>query len=145
MLDVERSLAAAQNIEVEKKACWSNALSAFLFHKEFHKGWYVEGWAVPTIKSIRLPLEHGWVELENGSVIDPTFAVLGHRNIEYFPGLKLTYEEAFSLARKGAKLPHIRSYGSGGMAYLPYQEAYWLSLQAATGKEWRKERIKPEK
>ena len=42
--------------------------------EELQTGWYVEGWAIPDLKGMRLNQEHGWVELPDGSIIDPTYA-----------------------------------------------------------------------
>ena len=79
MLDVARSLAAAKNVPPKKKACYTNAVLTMLYYEEFQSGWYVEGFAIPTIRSTRIPMEHGWLQLKDSSIIDPTFAALGHR------------------------------------------------------------------
>src|SRR5215211_4273703 len=97
MLDVSRSLAAAKMIQVEKKACYKNALLTFLSRDEFRAGWYVEGFAIPDIKGVKIPFEHGWVELFDGSVIDVTFADLGHASVTYFPAIKLSFHQALNL------------------------------------------------
>ena len=70
MLHVERSIEVARSITVERKACWSNAFTAFLVNTQLQSGQYVEGWAIPEMDDLRLNLEHGWIEAADGSIID---------------------------------------------------------------------------
>lgn len=105
MFDLTRSLAAAKRIQVEKKECYKNSLLIFLNTEEFRDGWYVEGFAIPDIRGIRLPMEHGWIALPDGSIIDVSYADLGHTSVEYFPALQFTWNQAMGLVRKEALLP----------------------------------------
>lgn len=110
MLDVTRSLVAAKTIPLEKKACYRNALLTMLYNKEYQSGWYVEGFAIPTIGNIRIPLEHGWVQLTDGSIIDPSFAILGHTEVTYFPAIKLQWKRAIKLSLDNPSLPYMLSH-----------------------------------
>jgi hypothetical protein len=105
MLDVARSLAAAKRITVQPKECYANALYTLLCHREYRSAWYVEGFA--NTHNGGGPFEHGWVELAEGSIIDPTLAVLGHTNVTYFPAIKLNYEQALRLVETSALVPSM--------------------------------------
>jgi hypothetical protein len=94
MIDITRSLVIAKAIKARKKGCWYNALKAFFAYEDLQSGWYVEGYAIPGHIKTRLPLEHGWIERADGSIIDPTWAMFGDNMAEYFPGVKYTYEDA---------------------------------------------------
>src|SRR5207244_54331 len=91
VLDVDLSLAIAKYIEANEKACWYHALRAFFLVKDLQAGWYVEGWAIPEKSELPFPLEHGWIERTDGSIIDPTWVLLGNKNVQYFPGLQYAY------------------------------------------------------
>jgi hypothetical protein len=108
--DVGRSLAVAEAIELEPRACYKNALLAFLTLDELRGGSYVEGFAVPDFGRIRLPLEHGWVELADGTVVDPSLAALGHADVAFFPAVRLSWQRARRLVAEEAELPYLRSH-----------------------------------
>lgn len=112
MFDIARSLAVADGIPPEPRACYKNALLAFLARDELHDGCYVEGFAVPDFGNFRLPLEHGWVELPDGTVIDPSLAVLGHTDVAFFPAIRLTYRQAERLVADEVALPCMLSHRS---------------------------------
>jgi hypothetical protein len=84
-LDVTRSVAAAERIAAQKKGCYANALLTMYSYEAYQRGWSVEGFAIPDITGVRIPFEHGWVELPGGTIIDPSFAALGRRDVTYFP------------------------------------------------------------
>ncbi len=110
MLDITRSLAAANRIPLKKRACYANALLTMASYEEYQNGWYVEGFALPTMKDIRMPVEHGWVQLPDGSIIDPSFAILGHTNVAYFPAIRMRWKRAEKLIIANARLPYMLSY-----------------------------------
>jgi hypothetical protein len=110
MLDFARSVAAAKTIPLERKACYKNALLTMLSNKEYQSGWYVEGFAIPTIGAFRIPMEHGWLELPDGSIIDPSFADLGHTEVAYFPAMKLQWQRVLKLCRDNPSLPSMLSH-----------------------------------
>src|SRR5437868_5824362 len=104
MYDSDLSKDIAVRINATPKGCYENAKTAFLRYKKLRGGSYIEGFAVVTFgsSSTKLDFEHAWIELEDGRIIDPTYSILQHRNTEYFPGIKLNYEE-FKLWRKEKK------------------------------------------
>lgn len=108
-LDIPNSLAIAKTIEIEKRACYKNALLAYLTNKDVRQGWYVEGFAVLEIFGARLPLEHGWIQLPDGRVIDVTSVTLGHANVAYFPALRLSQRQARKLVDTEQPLPVMLS------------------------------------
>ena len=110
MFDVTRSLAAAKVIPLKRRACYANALLTMASYNEYQNGWYVEGFALPTIKDIRMPVEHGWLQLPDGSIIDPSFAILGHTDVAYFPVIRMRWKRAEKLIIANAQLPYMLSH-----------------------------------
>jgi len=111
MFDFDRSLTIAQEIGVVRRAYYRNALLAFLTIEALHKGYYVEGFANVMIRNFPLNIEHGWIELENGTINDPTFASLGHKEIDFYPDIKFTYVQAKQLNSQLETLPLAMQYG----------------------------------
>ena len=109
MFDVTRSLDVANRIPLKRRACYANALLTIASDEALQTGWYVEGFAIPTIKDIRMPVEHGWVQLPDGSIIDPSFAVLGHTEVAYFPTIRMRWQQAEKLILKNVQLPSMLS------------------------------------
>lgn len=142
MYDRPRSLALAQRVPLTKRSCFRNALLAFLSLEELHDGWYVEGFAVPDIKGLRLPLEHGWVALPDDTIIDVTYAVLEHADVVYFPALQLTAMQAMRLVETEAPLPRmlLKRSRRNRHAYTAAQEA---AYHAAFGSAIAKEALSP--
>ena len=106
-------------------------------NEDFQRGWYVEGWAIPD-KEIRINIEHGWIELEDGSIIDPTFVALGDRDVLYFPAIRYTYHEATKRAKgkRNVKLPFISQSYVNVLEHPGYLEAYKSSFKTATGRSY---------
>ena len=107
MLDMTRSLAAAKRISLQPKGCYANALLIMASDEELQGGWYIEGFAVPAIEDIRVPIEHGWVHVPDGRIIDPSFAVLGHTDVAYFPAIRLRWQRAEKLILRNIRLPYM--------------------------------------
>jgi hypothetical protein len=135
MLDVELSLAIAKYIGVKDNQCWYHALRAFFLIEDLQAGWYVEGWAIPEKAELRLPIEHGWLERNDGSIIDPAWALLGNKRVDYFPGISYTYAHAATLAKgkKSVLLPLISQRYADPFDNPAYFHAYKKSFKAATG------------
>jgi hypothetical protein len=137
MLDVKRSLTIAKEIEAIKRGCWYNAMSAFYIYEDLQSGWYVEGWAIPDKTKLRMNIEHGWLEQPNGTIIDPTWAILGHKNVHYFPGIRYTYAEVvaatskFVTKKEKIRLPLISRNGTNPFRQPAYFQAYRDSFAAA--------------
>ena len=71
------------------------ALLTMYAYDAYQRGWYVEGFAIPDIRGVRIPFEHGWVELPDGRIIDPSFAA--------FAAMVLTF--VFVLVEASASAP----------------------------------------
>src|ERR687884_1037203 len=87
MLDVALSLAIAKEIGATTQACYYHALRAFFAAEKLQTGWYVEGFAIPDQVKPRATFEHGWLERNDGSIIDPSWALLGNKSVDYFPAI----------------------------------------------------------
>lgn len=136
MFDVARSLKVAKTIEIEPKACYKNAILAMIYHRELQRGRYVEGFAVLTVGAAQLPIEHGWLALPDGRVIDPSLAVLGHTDVVYFPAITLTAKRVAILIRDELPLPRMLLHRTARnrTAYLKARKA---AYQAAFGTDYR--------
>ncbi len=120
MLDYGRSLAIAKRMDYRYNpgCCWANAVAALrLYHKQLGAVVYVEGWcALPEIDMVQ---EHGWLELKDGTILDPTYAVPDDEqavrlHYEYFPALRYRLEEL-----KGVRLRSLpRVWKTGGFSGL---------------------------
>ncbi len=128
MVDYERSLAIAQQLDYlyTPGCCWANAVQA-LRMKRFHlsNAIYVEGWCA--MPGIGLVQPHGWIELQDGTILDPTYMMADHeqgqRNLYvYFPALHYKLEELKGVRLRS--LPRIwRTGGFEGLRNEAYREA----------------------
>jgi hypothetical protein len=134
-VDVTRSLAVAKTIPLKKNACYSNVLLTMLYHKEYQSGWYVEGFAIPARESIHILMEHGWLQLTDGSIIDPSFADVGYTQVVYFPAIKLRWKRAIKLFLDNTPLPYMLTHRSihNRASYL---KAFSDSYKTAFGIDW---------
>ncbi|SRR6266568_1016768 len=94
MYDYETSIVIADKVLALPKQCWSNSVRALRTCKKQLRGaFYVEG-HIEFIPG--LYIQHGWLELPDGTIVDPTRAFLvcyhGHTpdNRTYYPLLKYT-------------------------------------------------------
>jgi hypothetical protein len=105
--DSQRSLSIADKVLTIPKQCWSNALRALRrCKKQLKDAYYVEG-HIELLENFFI--QHGWLELPDGTIIDPTRAYLekyhGHEpdNRTYHP--LLTYTLADLKGVRGTDLP----------------------------------------
>jgi hypothetical protein len=141
MLDYDQSLSVAQDLgwRYEEQCCWHNAVQALrLYQKRLGEAVYVEGWvSVPEIKFVQ---EHGWLELANGTILDPTYVRSSHDHLEnrwrehlYFPAVRYTLEGLQGV--RAHALPCVwKTGGFGGMqnqAYVIAMHAAWESIGAS--------------
>ncbi len=113
----------AAKIAAQPKACWANALTALRSQKQLQGAFYVEGWFLQTAEP--LPIEHGWIELADGTIVDPTVVVVDepYKCFEYFPGVRYTQEDLKWV--RVSQLPHVWKFGRrAGFRHKPYREAY---------------------
>jgi len=140
IFDYERSAIIARKQPCPPKFCWYNALKA-LRHRSLDlpaSTKYVEGW-VKTNHGIAI--EHGWLELEDGTILDPTFVAAGweialelgtergtYQQHEYFPGIRYSREELKGVRLN--KLPHVHdTHGFFGCDSPEYQQAMFDAQQ----------------
>jgi len=125
MYDFDLSKEFASKIHAAPKNCYENARTAFLRYKKLYGGQYIEGFAVVPLgsSSTKLDFEHAWIELEDGRIIDPTWVLLKHRAVEYFPGIKLTYDEFKAWRKEKKEFPFFYNFGFGGYSHPGFREA----------------------
>lgn len=88
---------AARRVNAQPKMCYKNAAIALF---SYEGACYIEG--VMTVDNFGgLPVEHAWVELDSGIIIDPT---LPDDEGSYFPFIRYTSGEVLELSRQ-EKLP----------------------------------------
>jgi len=125
MLDVLLSFTVAEKIMAVPKRCWGNALFALRTQKELRGASYVEGWAV-FVKP--LIIEHGWVELPDRRIVDPSYPLFADRlpasaQPAYFAGVRYARDDLKYI--KLASLPCVwTSDGWGGFKRPEYKKAY---------------------
>jgi len=91
-------------VNIEDGYCWDNVYLALSQLRWLRAGKYCEGWAVKAaevrggkVLSYHPPVPHGWIELPDGDIIDPTW--LASSAVHYFPSLKLTWAELAEIDR----------------------------------------------
>lgn len=124
MYDSDLSKEIAVKINAAPKACYDNARTAFLRYKKLQHGSYVEGFSVVPLGSMhtKLHFEHAWIELADGRIVDPTWAMLCYR-AEYFPGIKLGLEEFEAWRKEKKQFPFFYNFGFAGHKHPGFSEA----------------------
>lgn len=99
MFDRELSDAAAECVDAKPKQCYRNAVMSLVLADHWllgdsHDLVYVEGTII--VDGLPIPFEHGWLELKDGTVIDPTSAVVqsSDTNVDYYPAVRFAPEVA---------------------------------------------------
>ena len=127
--DLEHSFLAAYHIQAQPYRCWRNAaLAVHLLPEVFADGGrYVEGWIVLPRQHHLAIIEHGWCQLADGTIVDPSILLVEQPSqpIFYFAGLTLTPEQVQE-QWPGAVLPLVchSKYGRDGMQHPGYRHAY---------------------
>jgi hypothetical protein len=105
--DYQRSLFMAKQVWTVPKQCWSNAVRALRTRRKLVRdAWYVEGF-VELFPGFSI--EHGWLELPAGTILDTTRAYLEHYhghesdNRTYHPVLKYSLDDLKGV--RGSQLP----------------------------------------
>jgi hypothetical protein len=132
-LDYDVSLSVALIIGAGPNTCFDNMLGMFLnyFPDVFSQvGKFIEGWYVIDLEDEVVVNEHGWCELPDGRIIDPTVVILVSPNLPvyYFPGVERTFQEVKAIVQKGEVMfPYVRDegcYGKDGLGHPAYKAAY---------------------
>jgi hypothetical protein len=124
MMNYNLSLTFAFMSNAQPNECYCNAWEVVAHHLE--SGFYIEGWTVLEVDREVQLIEHGWVKLDDGTIIDPSiiFIIGPDTPIRYFPGV--TYSRHEALAFEGLMLPQVRftRYGNDGMLHPEYKKAF---------------------
>lgn len=137
-LDHEMSLLIALVTGAHPNSCFDNILNMFLryFPNELAAhGRFIEGWYVVDLGEEVVLNEHGWAELPNGTIIDPTVTLLvsSDRPVFYFAGAERSKQEVEAITHnKDAWFPYVRGsglYGEDGLGHPAYKAAYEAALQ----------------
>ena len=115
-------------------ACFADAWNALIdFPQWFRHGAYVEGWIVLETKHEIFVVEHGWITLPDGRVVDPAlvFLIGPGDPVVYFTGVEYTWQETHAF--EGELLPRVwETHGSNGMEHGAYKAAHDAALEIAT-------------
>lgn len=133
-LVVSYSLQALQRIHAVPNCCFDNAWKTFRsFPDTFRHGRFVEGWIVFDMEHEVVLNEHGWCELADGRIVDPSILLLvdPEQPVYYFLGVTRSWEDIEALLRedegKDILLPHVRfdgKYGADGLGHPSYRAAH---------------------
>jgi hypothetical protein len=121
-IDRETSYALAERLDIHPKQCWRNAA---LTASAMPNVTYVEGWVVDTANQAMMPIEHGWVEREDGTILDPTLYFWPARSRpHYFAGVRYTAKEIRAQLADKNELPFVwKGNGWGGLRHPAYNKA----------------------
>ena len=118
--NVELSKKVAKEIDAQKHQCWNNSVMAvYILDDILHGAVYVEGWIVYIV-----PIEHGWIELTDGTIVDPTIPEA--IDVLYFAGVKYSREEIETRLEENGEIrpPFVYEHGFGGFKCESYLSAY---------------------
>ncbi len=126
-LDIPLSKMVAKAVRAKPKECYFNAWRGLSICPALEDGLYVEGYVyAPKIPFV---FEHGWIELPDGTVVDPTlYRDLGN---EYFAGLRFTLEQTLAPLMERRTLPIFDHYRYNDPALAPFrvaQAAAWAKI-----------------
>lgn len=123
MIDRTLSEKAALEADAQTSQCFRNASLAFTSMPELVDGLYIEGYAIHGKHGFLL--EHGWIELDDGRIVDPT---LYTRDVNYFPGLRFTRRQIEDAMRTSPELPVFYRFGYGGSNSPEMRKAFAMAL-----------------
>ena len=133
-VDIDASRMLAKVVGAEIKQCYYNATMAVMAHANLLPEGvvYVEGWVLILFG---LPIEHGWLERADGTIIDPTLVLTNGDDemaaLRYFAARRWSKDEIEQMAtkafkrRRALKLPLLTADG-----YHVFNEAWWQEAHA---------------
>lgn len=129
------SVMVAHWIRAQPSQCWYNAIrSVLLLRPLFPFGWYVEGWLVTALSDRIDVAEHGWCQMSDFTIVDPTTVLLDKKSCVrvYLPGR--TYPRSVVLALPPEPFPPLARHQvepAYDQAYIrAYEQALMLSDRA---------------
>lgn len=132
-LDASRQIASL--IEANPNTCFDNAWHTFLLFPDLFQqtGRFIEGWWVIDLPDEVILNEHGWCELEDGTICDPTVVSLLPEEVPvyYYPGVVRRWEEVARLVEEEKWFPYVRfgEFGEDGLLHPAYKAAREAALQ----------------
>jgi hypothetical protein len=135
VLSIKLSLYALLAIAAQPNHCFENAWRTFLSSpKHFKQGRCVEGWIVFDLEREVVLNEHGWCELQDGTIVDPSilFLVDPDQPVYYFPGVTRDWQEMQTLVQGQCIFPYVRfdgKHGADGLGHPRYKAAHEAALR----------------
>lgn len=126
-LNPVRSLLLAQKMHAQPNTCFENAWHTFILNPEvFALAHFIEGWLVMELGPVVGVVEHGWIELPDGGIIDPSILLIASFTdpVFYAAGVRRTWEETEAL--EDQIFPHVRFdgvHGDDGLLHEGYKAA----------------------
>jgi hypothetical protein len=128
-IDVERSRRLARVLNVQAKDCYANGVLGLLLPGTDDGEYYVEGWVLTEIV-----FEHGWIELADGTLLDPT--LVRTRDLEkvcYCAGERYTRSQVEAMYH--LTLPWVyrdKQFGRSISAYVEVRDTAFAELLQRT-------------
>jgi hypothetical protein len=131
---IERSRTLSARVLARNGACYGNAVNALIRDVALRRqgARYVEGF-VMTHSGLVTPVEHAWIELPDGSVVDPTpwYCRRTTPARTYFGAFRWTADQCIALlCQPGARYTFrllLPSHGHGDPAWRAAAEAAWTA------------------
>lgn len=123
---------AELTVKYRPRMCWSNAVEALctVDHPALINAMCVEGWAVR--RNIHAVVEHGWLRLENGDILDLTWT--DAEGVEYFAGV--SYAKSTLIALDPDFLPIAwDAWQPKGFGNPQYARSYYAAVRAMLKQE----------
>lgn len=134
-LSLKLSVRALLQIAARPNHCFDNAWQTFLSSPEaFRHGRFVEGWIIFDLEHEVVLNEHGWCELQDGTIVDPSilFLVDSDQPVYYFPGVTRDWQEVQRLVQEQHTFPYVRfdgKHGKDGLGHPIYKAAREAALR----------------
>lgn len=130
------SIKVAITIGADPNTCFDNTWRMFIkYFPEVFKahGTFIEGWWVIDLPDQVVMNEHGWAELADGTIVDPTVVLLLEPDVPvyYFPGVARRWQEVDAIVREEHWFPYVRfgEYGEDRLRHPAYKAAYDAAQQ----------------
>jgi hypothetical protein len=124
-VDVERSWQLGRVLHTQAKDCYAGGVLGLLLPGMDEGASYVEGWVLAEIV-----FEHGWIELPDGTILDPTLVRTQElEKVCYFAGVRYTRSQVEEMYR--LTLPWVyrdRQFGRTLPSYVQARDLAFAEL-----------------